>query len=277
MQRTRAVDVPRADSGAAAATDSLDFSGRVAVITGGGSGIGAATARRFAVHGASVVLAGRTPSTLQEVKRELAEQYQTACLVVPTDVKDEVSVAALAERALNEFGHVDVLVNCAGGSRNLPLEAMPTRMWDSAFELNTRGPFLLMRELAAHMIERQSGSIVNVSSLAGSAGLRGAAAYSAAKRAVQHLTVVVAAEWGRHGIRVNCVAPGFIGSESAVAAWKAADIDVDDVRRRIPLRRIGTPSEVAAAIAFLASDAAAFVTGQTLSVDGGPILEGADY
>jgi citronellol/citronellal dehydrogenase len=258
-------------------TRHLDFSGRVAIVTGGGSGIGAATARLLAEHGAALVVAGRTVEALERVSDEVRSTTGAQCLPVPTDMKDEASIEALVGRTLSEFEHVDVIVNSAGGGKNMAAEATPTRVWDSQYELNVRGPFLLMRALAPHMIERRRGAIVNVGSMAGEEGLRGGAAYCSAKYALQQLTAVVAAEWGRHGIRVNCVAPGFIGSERAREMWDAIGLAADEVCARVPLRRIGEPWEVATVIAFLASDAASYVTGQTLLVDGGPIMEGIDY
>jgi citronellol/citronellal dehydrogenase len=145
--------------------DGLDLSGRVAIITGGGTGIGAATARLFAAHGAeALVVAARTPEQIVAVADEIEASSSTRVLAVPTDVKVEESVVNLVERTIEQFGRVDVLVNNAGGTRMGPLESTPTKAWDSVFALNVRGPFLCTREAGRHMIERRSGVIVNVSS-----------------------------------------------------------------------------------------------------------------
>ena len=156
-----------------------------------------------------------------------------------------------------------------------PLEATPTKAWDSVFGLNVRGPFLLTRELGRHMIEGgRGGAIVNVSSGAGLTGVRGGAGYSAAKSGLQMLTRVTAAEWGRHGVRANCVAVGLVASERAVAAWEVGGIDHDAVIKGIPLGRVGQPADVAHSILFLSCPASSWVSGQTFSVDGGPSMNG---
>jgi NAD(P)-dependent dehydrogenase (short-subunit alcohol dehydrogenase family) len=166
-------------------------------------------------------------------------------------------------------------VNNAGGTRLGPLESLPTRGWDSIFELNVRGPFLCTREAGRHMIEQgDGGAIVNVSSAAGVNGVKGGAHYSAAKAGLQMFTAVTAAEWGRHGIRTNCVAVGLVASERAVAAWEVANMDAAAIAAQVPLGRTGTPREVAFPILFLVSDAASYVNGQTFSVDGGPMMGG---
>jgi NAD(P)-dependent dehydrogenase (short-subunit alcohol dehydrogenase family) len=255
---------------------SLD--GLIAVVTGGGTGIGAATSRVFAEHGAAgVVLAARTEAEIQRVAGEIGDATGGACrtVAVPTDVKDEASVVHLVERTMEEFGRIDVLVNNAGGTRMGPLEKTPTRAWDSVFGLNVRGPFLLTREAGRHMIDGgRGGAIVNVSSGAGISGVKGGAGYSAAKSGLQMLTRVTAAEWGRHGIRANCVAVGLVASERAVAAWEVAGIDAEAVARGIPLGRIGQPADVAHSILFLSCPASSWVSGQTFSVDGGPVMNG---
>jgi NAD(P)-dependent dehydrogenase (short-subunit alcohol dehydrogenase family) len=255
---------------------SLD--GLVAVVTGGGTGIGAATCRLFAEHGAAgLVLAARTESEIERVAGEIRDATGGACraVAVRADVKDEDSVVHLVERTMEEHGRIDVLVNNAGGTRMGPLEQTPTKAWDSVFGLNVRGPFLLTREAGRHMIEAgRGGAIVNVSSGAGVTGVRGGAGYSAAKSGLQMLTRVTAAEWGRHRIRANCVAVGLVASERAVAAWDVAGLDVDAVARGIPLGRIGEPADVAHSILFLSCPASSWVSGQTFSVDGGPALGG---
>ena len=252
----------------------LDFTGKVAIVTGGGTGIGYATARLLAELGASVVVASRGVDELQAAAERIGKETGQRCLAVPTDVKDEAACIALVEQTIAAFGQIDVLINNAGGTRMGPLEHIPTKGWDSIFDLNAKSAYLCTREAGRHMIERKSGSIVNVSSNAGITGVKGGAHYSAAKSALQMFTTVTAAEWGRYGIRANCVAAGMIASPRAAAAWKVAGLDTTDMGSAIPLGRPGTPEEMANMIVFLASDAASYVTGQTIAVNGGPALGG---
>jgi citronellol/citronellal dehydrogenase len=251
-----------------------DFAGRVAIVTGGGTGIGAATARLMANRGADVVIASRTVDELQRTAAEIAEATGRRCLAVPTDVKDEEQVVGMVQRTVDELGRIDILVNNAGGTRMGPLLGLPTRGWDAAFDLNVRSAYFCTREAGRHLVAQGSGAIVNVSSGAGNSGVKGGAHYASAKAALQMLTRVTAAEWGRHGIRANCVAVGLVASERAVEAWRVADLDPAAMAASTPLGRPGAPAEVASAIAFLAGDGASYITGQTLAVDGGPAMGG---
>jgi citronellol/citronellal dehydrogenase len=255
-------------------TEGLDFAGRVAIVTGGATGIGYATALQLAQLGVAVAIASRTVAELEAAAAQIANETGARCLAIPTDVKEEAAVIHLVEKTVAELGRVDVLINNAGGTRMGPLEEIPTRGWDAIFSLNVRSAYLCTREAGKHMIAQKSGAIVNISSTGGIRGVKGGAHYSAAKSALQMFTTVTAAEWGRHGIRVNCVAAGMIASPRAVAAWQAAGLDQAAMARDIPLRRPGTPREIANMIVFLASDAASYITGQTVAVDGGPALGG---
>jgi citronellol/citronellal dehydrogenase len=254
--------------------EQLDFTGRIAIVTGGATGIGYATARQLANLGAGVVICSRTADELQAAADRIAAESGGKCLAVPTDVKDEEAVIRLVQRTVDEFGRIDVLVNNAGGTRMGPLESIPTRGWDSIFDLNVRSAYFCTREAGKHMIAQKRGAIVNISSGAGITGVKGGAHYSAAKSALQMFTTVTAAEWGRYGIRANCVAAGAIASERVLEAWKAAGLDADNMGAAIPLGRTGTPDEMANMIVFLSSDAASYVTGQTIAVNGGPALGG---
>src|SRR5215469_1597598 len=210
--------------------DPLSLRGKVAIITGGGTGIGAETARIFTRHGAAgIVLAARTESDLEAVAAQLetiamdVDNTSLRVLPVRTDVKDEASVVAMVECTMAEFGQIDVLINNAGGTRMGPLEDMPTRGWEAVVGLNMTGPFYCTREAGRHMIAARSGAIVNISSGAGVNGVINGAGYSAAKAGLQMLTRVTAAEWGRHGIGANCIAVGAVASERASAAWERAN------------------------------------------------------
>lgn len=255
-------------------TDHFDFTGRVAIVTGGATGIGYAAARQFAKLGADVVVCSRTLAELEAAAGRIREESGNRCLAVPTDVKNEQAVTALIQRTMEEFGRIDVLVNNAGGTRMGPLEAIPTKGWDATFDLNVRSAYFTTREAGKHMMAQRSGAIVNISSGAGVNGTKGGAHYSAAKAALQMFTKVTAAEWGKHGIRANCVAAGAISSERVLDAWKIAGLDADRMGAAMPLGRTGTPDEMANMIVFLASDAASYVSGQTIAVDGGPSIGG---
>lgn len=255
-------------------TELLDFTGRVAIVTGGGTGIGFATARQLARLGASVVIASRTVDELEAAAARIAGESGTRCLAVPTDVKEEEAVVRLVERTIAEFGRIDIMVNNAGGTWAARIEDIRTRGWDSIFGLNARSAYLCTREAGRHMIAQKSGTIVNISSMAGITGVGGRAHYSAAKSALQMFTRVTAAEWGRHGIRANCVAAGAIESPRAVALWQKNGHDLSQMGRTIPLGRTGTPDEMANTIVFLASDAASYISGQTIAVNGGPVIGG---
>jgi 3-oxoacyl-[acyl-carrier protein] reductase len=252
----------------------FDLTGRVAIVTGGGTGIGAATALRLAEHGADVVIAARTVEDLDRTADAVKAATGRKCLTVPTDVKVEDQVIALVQRTVDELGRVDILVNNAGGTRMGPLRTLPTRAWDSSFDLNVRSAYFCTREAGRHFCEQRSGAIVNISSGAGVNGVKGGAHYSASKAALQMFTRVTAAEWGTYGVRANCIAVGAVASERSVDAWRVAGLDQDVMGRGTALGRIGYPREVANAILFFVSDAASFITGQTLSVDGGPSMGG---
>jgi 3-oxoacyl-[acyl-carrier protein] reductase len=251
-----------------------DLTGKVAIVTGGGTGIGAATALLLARQGADVVVASRTADELERSAAAIREASGRRCLAVPTDVKDEAQVVQLVERTIAEFGRIDILINNAGGTRMGPLSQLPTKGWDASFDLNVKSAYFCTREAGRHMLAQGSGAIVNVSSDAGVHGVMGGAHYASAKAALQMFTSVTAAEWGPHGVRANCVAVGLIASPRAAEAWRVAGIDPQAVSARAPLRRPGRPDEVAQAILFFVSDASSYITGQTISVDGGPTMGG---
>lgn len=255
-------------------TDHLNFTGQVAIVTGGATGIGYATAMQFARLGAKVVICSRTVDELEAAASRIADETGSRCLAVPTDVKNEEAVVALVQRTIDEFRRIDILVNNAGGTRMGPLESIPTKGWDSIFDLNVKSAYIATREAGKHMIAQRSGAIVNISSGAGINGVKGGAHYSAAKSALQMFTKVTAAEWGKYGIRANCVAAGAISSERVLEAWNVAGLDPDAMGASMPLGRTGRPDEMANMILFFASEAASYISGQTIAVDGGPSIGG---
>ncbi len=246
---------------------------RVAIITGGGKGIGADIARVFAEAGATCVLSGRHLVDLEAVCAELPARGRSHLAVV-ADVRDQTQVDNLVQRTLDSQGRIDILVNNAGGSYMFPLAETPIDKWDNNINLNLRGPFMLTQAAGLQMIKQGGGSIINISSMAGVHGVRGGVAYSAAKCGLQMMTRVVAAEWGCHGIRANCIAPGMIASEGALRSWARAGFDTAEAAAGFPLKRLGTPRDIAMAALFFASDASSYISGETLAVCGGPTMGG---
>ena len=240
------------------------FAGKVVVVTGAGSGIGAATARRFADEGAMVVLAGRRREKLEEVA---AGMEPARALVQVTDVAERPAVEALIAAAIHRFGRLDVLVNNAGVASFGPFGEASWDDWRKTMAIDVDGVVFGCRAALPHLLET-GGSIVNVSSVSGLGGDWGLAFYNAAKGAVTNLTRALAMEYGGRGVRVNAVAPSFTVTE--MSTQMAEDHSVlERFVDRIPMGRPGQPEEVAAVIAFLASEDASFVNGVNLPVDGG--------
>src|SRR5689334_1376157 len=248
------------------------FADRVAVVTGSARGIGAATARRFAEEGAAVAVLDLDRDAAAATAAGLGA---TRSVGLSCDVADAESVETAVAAVVEELGRVDILVNNAGVTRDNLLFKMTEDDWDAVMNVHLRGSFLMSRAVQKHMVAAKYGKILNLSSVS-ALGNRGQANYSAAKMGLQGFTRTLALELGPFGVNVNAVAPGFIVTEMTDATARRVGMDPEDYRKAAadatPVRRVGQPEDIAAAVTFLCSDDASFVTGQTLYVDGGVSL-----
>jgi len=249
------------------------LAGKVTLVVGASRGIGAATARAFADAGAAVVLAARDAHALENVANAIQETGGRA-LAIPTDVSDPEAVARLVARTLKAYGRLDAAFNnAAGGGRPpTPLAEIPVEDYDSALAINLRGVFLAMKYEIPAMLQSGGGAIVNMSSTAGLSGVRGMSAYVASKHGVIGLTKTAALDYAERNIRVNAIAPGPILSDRIKALNEESR---SYIAQTVPMRRLGLPEEVAELVVWLCSDQAAFMTGATLTIDGGRLSGGA--
>jgi 3-oxoacyl-[acyl-carrier protein] reductase len=244
---------------------------RTAIVTGAARGIGAAVAKRLASDGYAVAVLDLDESACAAVVSQI-EAAGGKGLAVGVDVSDEAGVAAAVERVAAELGAPTVLVNNAGIIRDNMLFKMSVDDWDAVMNVHLRGSFLMTRATQKHMIDAKFGRIVNLSSTS-ALGNRGQANYSAAKAGLQGFTKTLAIELGKFGVTANAIAPGFIATEMTDATARRLKMEPEELQRlnaeATPVRRVGQPEDIAAAAAFLCSDDASFITGQTLYVDGG--------
>jgi NAD(P)-dependent dehydrogenase (short-subunit alcohol dehydrogenase family) len=250
---------------------------KIAVITGGGRGIGRAIALAYAQEGAHLVLAARTLEAL-EATRSVTAQMGSQTLVVPTDIRREDSVQALAKRTLEQFGRIDVLVNNSGiGGPTAPLWEIALHEWEETFAVNVIGTYLCCRAFLPHMIERRAGSIVIIGSMTGKRPLYGRTPYAASKMALLGLARTLAWEAGSYGIRVNVISPGPVEGERIEGVIRkqaeVKGITIEEARRQFtdgsPLGQLVSPEAVARAAVFLASEEANLITGEDMNVSAG--------
>lgn len=247
----------------------FDLTGKVAIVTGAGRGIGRAITIGLAASGATVVLAGRTAEQLQAVVAEI-EANGGRALAIPTDLTDSARIEHLAAETVKTFGRVDILVNNAARSFLRGLMELREDGWDKVFNTNVKAVWLLSRTVARTMMEQKSGRIINITTVGAEKAELGMAAYGCSKAALKMLTRCMAREWAPFGVQVNAVGPGLTRTEFSQPIWSNPDI-AKHVTSQLPMGRIAEPEEIVPAVLFLASDGASYMTGETIYVDGGAL------
>ncbi len=245
----------------------FSVAGQNVVVTGGSRGIGRAIAEGFAARGANVLICSRSQESVETALKEMQDAGLKA-EGVACDVSDEQQILTTVQTAISRLGHIDTLVNVAGVNRRKRAETVTADDYDFILDTNLRGAFLMSREVGKHMIERKSGAQINIESLNTWMPLKGVLPYAMSKFGMQGMTRGLALEWGRHGVRVNSLAPGFILTDLTRKLWSDPEMHAWN-QTNAPLGRLGQPEDMVGTAIFLASKASAFMTGQTLYVDGG--------
>ena len=245
----------------------FDLTGRVAIVTGTSRGLGQQFASALARAGADLVLTSRTRDSLSVFEAEM-KQLGRRALSLALDVRDQQSIEKMVADAEEAFGHLDILVNNAGMNIRKPALEVTWDDWNQILETNLRGSFFIAQAVARRMVKQAYGRIVNIGSVTSVNGYAGLAPYGASRGGVKQLTMSLADDWGKHGITVNCLAPGWFRTEQNKVMYEDQEW-VEYLSDRIPLKRPGAPGDLDGAVVFLASEESRYVTGQTLLVDGG--------
>lgn len=250
----------------------FDLTGRVAIVTGSGQGIGKAIAKGLASVGANVVVVARTVADIEATAKDIRESGGVA-LSVPTDVTKDDQISYLVKKTMDEFSRIDILVNNAGGVIKVEQALdMSKELWDEHIALNLNSVFMVSQAVGKIMVKQGKGSIINISSIAAEKPVPGRVAYNAAKAGVTNLTMELALEWARYNVRVNTIHPGHVATQKVEELY--SKLPPEDRKQRlefIPLKRFATPEDFIGPAIFLASDASAFITGCVVKVDGGMI------
>lgn len=247
----------------------FDLTGKVAIVTGGGRGIGRAIALGLARSGASVIVASRTQKEIEGVAEEI-KQLGRKALAVVTDLTVNEQMENLVNATVKEFGKIDILVNNAARSYLRSLLDLREDGWDKIFNINVKTVWLLSRAVARNMMERKSGKIINITTVGAEKAEAGMAVYGCSKAALKMLTRCMAREWAQYGIQVNAVGPGLTRTEFSKAIWSNPEV-AKRVAEAIPMGRLAEPEEIVGSVLFLASDAAQFITGHSIYVEGGAL------
>lgn len=242
--------------------------GKTALVTGGSKGLGEAAAISFAEAGANIVITGRDEAGLSNVENKI-KALGVKCLSIKADVTSAQDIKMMTEKSISEFGQVDILFNNAGINIVKPALKLSEEEWDRVLDTNLKGYFLCAQAVAPEMINRKNGVIINNASVFGRTGFMNLSPYIASKGGVVQLTKALAVEWARFNVRVNCIAPSYILTDMAKRDIEANPKILEQNLKKIPMRRAGEPREVGDVCAFLASDAASFLTGETIAIDGG--------
>ncbi|MGA8087882.1 MAG: glucose 1-dehydrogenase [Terracidiphilus sp.] len=249
-------------------TDSLfDLTGQVAIVTGTSRGLGQYFAQALAKAGADLVLTSRNRDSLREFEAEV-KSLGRRCVALELDVREPLSIARMVSEATAAFGQIHILVNNAGCNVRKPAVEVTWEDWNLVLDTNLRGSFFVAQAVGRGMIERGYGRIINIGSVTSIFGFAGLAPYCASRGGIRQLTMSLADDWGRHGVTVNCLAPGWFKTEQNKVLYEDPEW-VEYLTDRIPVKRAGLPHDLDGAVVFLASEASRYITGQTLLVDGG--------